>query len=338
MCADGRSVDITNLDPKLVDAMNAFYQTGSLGPMIKEELKLKIQTSRLAAGKKELPKPVFKEPEKSPLTEEEEKRNKVRRERNRIAALKCRNKQKLVKMEKLTEVLKLEKQQRELKTMVHDMELEKEEWIRKLLERNIRVPNYIMATIQQQPWPPFQSEPSHPSSRECPTPVSPFLTSPSPGLDLQQPSATSPFRTPSPLFFQPPPPQNMPQTSPSPSFLAYLSQTCTEDIEKAFLHGPKVDDVENVFRHDPKQDDIENVFLHGPKQPEMEQATCPDAHNVFPAVQIPHAICPSPPPNDSVKLLHFGDLRENLYTQQEPDVDIDILEFDFLDETSLYTA
>ena len=48
----------------VIEATLKSIQTGSITPMVKEELKLKIQASRLAAGKEELPPPVFKEPEK----------------------------------------------------------------------------------------------------------------------------------------------------------------------------------------------------------------------------------------------------------------------------------
>ena len=55
---------IETMDSSLMSAMVKSLETGSLTPMIKEELRLKIQTSRLAAGKEELPDVVFKEPEK----------------------------------------------------------------------------------------------------------------------------------------------------------------------------------------------------------------------------------------------------------------------------------
>lgn len=53
-----------NLDFNLMEATLASIQTQSLTPIIKEELRLKIQSNRLALGKQELPKPIFKEPEK----------------------------------------------------------------------------------------------------------------------------------------------------------------------------------------------------------------------------------------------------------------------------------
>lgn len=53
-----------NMDFSLFEATLASFQTKSLIPILKEELKLKIQANRLASGKEELPKPVFKEPEK----------------------------------------------------------------------------------------------------------------------------------------------------------------------------------------------------------------------------------------------------------------------------------
>ena len=57
-------LNFENLDYTLVEATLASIETKSLTPIIKEELRLKIQTNRLAAGKEELPKPIFREPEK----------------------------------------------------------------------------------------------------------------------------------------------------------------------------------------------------------------------------------------------------------------------------------
>lgn len=57
-------ISLQNLDFNLVEATLLSFETKTLTPIIKEELKLKIQSQRLAAGKQELPKPVFKEPEK----------------------------------------------------------------------------------------------------------------------------------------------------------------------------------------------------------------------------------------------------------------------------------
>lgn len=69
-------------------------QTGTTTPLLKEVLRLKIQSSRLDKGQEELPKTEFKEPESHPLTAEEERRRDRRRERNRVAARKCRMKKK----------------------------------------------------------------------------------------------------------------------------------------------------------------------------------------------------------------------------------------------------
>lgn len=61
---DENQINMEDLDFNLVEATLASIQTKTLTPIIKQELRLKIQTNRLAAGKEELPKPVFKEPEK----------------------------------------------------------------------------------------------------------------------------------------------------------------------------------------------------------------------------------------------------------------------------------
>jgi hypothetical protein len=60
----GLGLGLGNLDFNLIEATLASIETKSLTPIIKEELKLKIQTQRLASGKSELPTPIFKEPEK----------------------------------------------------------------------------------------------------------------------------------------------------------------------------------------------------------------------------------------------------------------------------------
>jgi len=56
------NINFENLDFRLVEATLASIATRTLTPIIKEELKLKIQSKRLASGEEELPPTVFQEP------------------------------------------------------------------------------------------------------------------------------------------------------------------------------------------------------------------------------------------------------------------------------------
>ncbi|CAG5121981.1 unnamed protein product [Candidula unifasciata] len=82
-------------EDKILNASMKALKSGSLTPLVKEELRFTIQSRRLAAGKGELKLEEFKKPPKRKLvTDEERKRAQVRRLQNREAAQRFRQRQK----------------------------------------------------------------------------------------------------------------------------------------------------------------------------------------------------------------------------------------------------
>ncbi|XP_045187005.1 uncharacterized protein LOC123544915 isoform X2 [Mercenaria mercenaria] len=162
-------IRLEGLDFNLVEATLASIETKSLTPIIKEELKLKIQTQRLAAGKTELPKPVFKEPEKCKLTPEEEQKRDHRRERNRIAAAKCRNKRKSVSENLKTSLAEEELKNYTLKRKIEELEKEKHKVLEKLKIQQA----FTGYPAANSPSPPKQLTPGKHSPSPLPTPSPP---------------------------------------------------------------------------------------------------------------------------------------------------------------------
>lgn len=80
-------------DDKMAEAVLTTLETGSIMPLIKEELKYTIQSRRLAAGKPELQVEFNQPKRRKVMTEEERDRVDKRREQNRKAAQKFRQKQ-----------------------------------------------------------------------------------------------------------------------------------------------------------------------------------------------------------------------------------------------------
>ncbi|CAL1529433.1 unnamed protein product [Lymnaea stagnalis] len=81
-------------DEKIIKATLKSVQSGSLTPLIKEELRCTIQSRRLAEGKGELKVEFKSPPRKKDMTEDERKRAVKRRLQNREAAQRFRQKQK----------------------------------------------------------------------------------------------------------------------------------------------------------------------------------------------------------------------------------------------------
>ncbi|XP_071079301.1 cyclic AMP-dependent transcription factor ATF-3-like [Haliotis cracherodii] len=120
-------------DEKMVAATLAAIETGSITPLVKEELKCAILTRRFVEGKEDI-QIEFTVPEKKVLTEEEEERATVRREQNRMAARRFRKKQKdtaevlLKKTQRLessntkmrSELLRLQQERDRLKEILTD--------------------------------------------------------------------------------------------------------------------------------------------------------------------------------------------------------------------------
>ena len=61
-------MDLEELDSSLQSAVEKSAETGTTTPLLKQVLRLYIQSSRLAKGQEELPKTEFKEPEKYPVS------------------------------------------------------------------------------------------------------------------------------------------------------------------------------------------------------------------------------------------------------------------------------
>ncbi|XP_052769214.1 uncharacterized protein LOC128209284 isoform X2 [Mya arenaria] len=164
------TINFAGLDFNVMEATLASIESQSLTPLVKEELKLRIQTKRLAAGKKELPKTVFKEPEKYELTAEEEEKREHRRKLNREAATKCRQKKKTAKESVNTQQAELELRNFSLKRKVEDLETEKRSIITKLKDSGIRLPPGFSLCSSEKPPPTEKLQCSH--STEPPQSIS----------------------------------------------------------------------------------------------------------------------------------------------------------------------
>ncbi|XP_041353199.1 basic leucine zipper transcriptional factor ATF-like 3 [Gigantopelta aegis] len=101
----------SKVDQKLADAAREVLLTGRLTPLIKEELKCKIQSRRLSMGQDEM-EVNFEAPKRYQLSDEEKAKKLQRKERNKVAARRHRQKTKedARKLEKTVE--KLENQQK----------------------------------------------------------------------------------------------------------------------------------------------------------------------------------------------------------------------------------
>ncbi|XP_067680763.1 cyclic AMP-dependent transcription factor ATF-3-like [Haliotis asinina] len=112
-------------DEKMVAATLAAIETGSITPLVKEELKCAILTRRFVEGKEDI-KVEFTVPEKKVLTEEEQERASVRREQNRMAAQRFRKKQKDTAEFLLKKTQKLESTNTKLRGELHRLQQERD--------------------------------------------------------------------------------------------------------------------------------------------------------------------------------------------------------------------
>ncbi|KAL3873625.1 hypothetical protein ACJMK2_036720 [Sinanodonta woodiana] len=120
-------VDISDIDKSLVGATVESLKSGTLLPIIKEELKLKIQSRRLGEGKDEM-EVTFEQPIKPALTDEEKRRKEKRKMKNREAANRSRAKKKNQKEQILQDKRILEERNKALKETVQKLECEKSKW------------------------------------------------------------------------------------------------------------------------------------------------------------------------------------------------------------------
>lgn len=128
-------------DGHLKDSLLSCSTEQSMMPLIKQELKLKIQNRRLSEGKQELevrftPPPVYK------LTPQEEVKQEIRKERNRKSAVKSREKRKEHEDQLVQQCKELEKQHADLKEMVEKYK-DTERFLRGVLVKHLlKCPKY----------------------------------------------------------------------------------------------------------------------------------------------------------------------------------------------------
>ncbi|XP_046561988.1 cyclic AMP-dependent transcription factor ATF-3-like [Haliotis rubra] len=132
----GTSVPVM-VDEKMVAATLAAIETGSITPLVKEELKCSILTRRFVEGKEDI-KVEFTVPEKKVLTEEEQERAVVRREQNRMAARRFRRKQKDTSEFLLKKTQKLESSNTKMRCELHRLQQERDR-LKQLLTDHLMV-------------------------------------------------------------------------------------------------------------------------------------------------------------------------------------------------------
>lgn len=120
--------------PMFTRAYSESFETGSCLPLLKQELRLKIQSKRMAAGQPEL-HVTFEDKEKHPLTPGELKRLESRKQHNRISAKKCRENKKCKERESVKELDSLRMKNKQLWSKFHKYTQLKEIIIKKLLTR-----------------------------------------------------------------------------------------------------------------------------------------------------------------------------------------------------------
>ncbi|XP_048735236.1 basic leucine zipper transcriptional factor ATF-like 3 [Ostrea edulis] len=137
---------LPNSQDKLMDAALVAMDTGDITPLVKEELKLTIQSRRLAAGIGEL-QVQFEPPQQKELTEEEKEKVDRRREQNRLAAQRFRQKQKLTGAQVQKKVRGLESDNTRLRRELKILQTERE-ILRRQLEEHMKIcPGQILHVI-----------------------------------------------------------------------------------------------------------------------------------------------------------------------------------------------
>ncbi|XP_046375550.1 cyclic AMP-dependent transcription factor ATF-3-like isoform X1 [Haliotis rufescens] len=126
------------IDDRLAKATLQVLETGRLTPLIKEELKCKIQARRHSLGQEEY-NVEFKKPKSYLLTPEEEQRATHRKERNRLAAQRFRRKRKVESSSLEVEVDRLTNANAKLQAEFDSLTVEKEQLLFALSQ--IRTPS-----------------------------------------------------------------------------------------------------------------------------------------------------------------------------------------------------
>lgn len=126
-------LQISSSQDSLMEAALAALGTEDMTPLVKEELKLTIQSRRLASGKGEL-RVNFEPPTQSELTEEERVKVDRRREQNRMAAQRFRQKQKTLGDRVQKQVRGLETDNTRLRAELRLLREERDDLRRRLTE------------------------------------------------------------------------------------------------------------------------------------------------------------------------------------------------------------
>ena len=138
-------MDLKPKDEKIFQAVNEALTTGSLTPLVKEELKYSIQSRRLKEGKSEL-EVAFPGPKTYELTPDEVIRVESRRVQNRVAAQRFRERQKQRAEELQRKCHKLESFNTQLRHEMRKLRQEKEE-LKKTLEEHLKVCPFVSQRI-----------------------------------------------------------------------------------------------------------------------------------------------------------------------------------------------
>ena len=140
-----KEMDLESKDEKIFQAVNEALTTGSLTPLVKEELKYSIQSRRMKEGKSEL-KVAFSGPKTYELSADEVVRVENRRVQNRVAAQRFRQRQKLKADELQRKCHKIESHNTQLRNEMRKLRQEKEQ-LRKSLEEHLKVCPFVSQRI-----------------------------------------------------------------------------------------------------------------------------------------------------------------------------------------------
>lgn len=128
--------DAFNFDTELFNYALESVKGDSLLPLIKDELRCKIQTKRLSRGMEEL-KVDFQMKPPAPLTPEEKQKQENRKLLNRESAKKCRRKKKINYQNIQQELKSLMDENKHLKENIRCIEAEKDFFLSNILRHPV---------------------------------------------------------------------------------------------------------------------------------------------------------------------------------------------------------
>ncbi|XP_060074853.1 uncharacterized protein LOC132554545 [Ylistrum balloti] len=120
--------------PLFAKAYSEFFQTGSCLPLLKQELRLKIQNRRMSEGQPEL-QVQFDEEKKYPLTKMELEKVELRKRHNRHSAKRCREKKKENQTNCVKELGMLKERNKQLWAQFHKLTQWKSLLAKKILKQ-----------------------------------------------------------------------------------------------------------------------------------------------------------------------------------------------------------